>query len=1045
MKPIKLEMHNFGPYVDQTIDFSEFFDAPVFLISGKTGTGKTTIFDAMVFALFGQTSGGERGAEEMRSDFASDQEPTSVTFEFEDHHQTYQITRSPKQTVASKRGNGQTTRTAKVSLLYKDLAGEKKEIDKINQANTFISELLNLTAEQFAQIVLLPQGQFRNFLAADSNSKETVLRELFGTKFYQSFVENIKERAKKRQEATEGQLLELQNVQKQAHFAEPLEDGTDLRVEDWLEKLQAELEQQAALLENYRKQTQENDQQKTKLDRLYQSQESLLADQQKLAELQKEGQALAAKQPHFDQLQGQITDLEWANQQRDLLKDLADAQLTQQKLTAKKDEQQQRAKQLTASLTATTDQQTQLAQKEPQIKNMRSQLERLSDKVDLYQTVEKLQQQQQAAQAQVKAHQQKVREIEAELAKNAAQQEQLTTQLAEIPDLHAQELALQTSTTKLEQTKKQLAEFKQASAQQGAAQQKLAALTAQLAQLEAQAQQAKQDYLELDSQYAQNQIVSLAARLKPGTPCPLCGSTDHPHPAGSTTTAPTVTKEAVKQAQERAQQAAAVVNTTQGSLTAQTETLNQQTAAMAEQQQALAVRLELPATASEQAVTAAVTQQQQEMSAAKAKYQQQLTKQQQLNDQLAALSKQAPQLAAAQQAAEHEKQQAQLTEQRLAATIEQQTALLPAGYASSQELQQQLADWRKQIETYEHDKETVQAALTQLHSDLAGVKAGLKASVEQFETAQVKEQRANQDLQAALTSYTRPVTLAELQNWGTQIQQLSGLRQELSEYNNQLTINQTAQKQLAERIGDQETPKIAETKQQIAELIKKQEELYNKRSELDHRYQENQATKLQVAKIWQNYRRTLNENAQWNELAEVVGGKGHLKLNLERYVLQSYFKQVIVVANQRFAELTAGRYSFCLDEEAGSYASKTGLELNIYDDNAGKIRSVHTLSGGESFIAALCLALALGEVVSAQAGGISVEALFVDEGFGSLDTESLQVALDALREIEGENRLIGIISHVTELRTEIPDQLHVTSVNGRSKINYSHEFAKSGE
>src|SRR5699024_3833250 len=135
------------------------------------------------------------------------------------------------------------------------------------------------------------------------------------------------------------------------------------------------------------------------------SQESLLADQQKLVELQKEGQALAAKQPHFDELQGRITDLEWANQQRDLLKDLADAQLTQQKLTVKKDEQQQRAKQLTASLAATTDQQTQLAQNEPQIQNMRSQLERLSDKVDLYQTVEKLQQQQQAAQTQVKTHQ----------------------------------------------------------------------------------------------------------------------------------------------------------------------------------------------------------------------------------------------------------------------------------------------------------------------------------------------------------------------------------------------------------------------------------------------------------------------------------------------------------------------------------------------------------------------------------------------------------------------------------------------------------------
>ena len=183
----------------------------------------------------------------------------------------------------------------------------------------------------------------------------------------------------------------------------------------------------------------------------------------------------------------------------------------------------------------------------------------------------------------------------------------------------------------------------------------------------------------------------------------------------------------------------------------------------------------------------------------------------------------------------------------------------------------------------------------------------------------------------------------------------------------------------------------------------------------------------------------LAELSQLKELVDAISGKGEQKLGFERYILQTYLQEVLVTANERLTQLTNGRYELCLNEEIGRGASSTGLELDIYDEHAGKRRSVHTLSGGESFLAALALALALGEVIQKKSGGIQIEALFVDEGFGSLDQNALQSALEILQSIEGQNRMVGIISHVTELQTQLPYQLQVVATGERSTLRYRTE------
>ncbi|WP_054699886.1 SbcC/MukB-like Walker B domain-containing protein [Secundilactobacillus odoratitofui] len=169
-------------------------------------------------------------------------------------------------------------------------------------------------------------------------------------------------------------------------------------------------------------------------------------------------------------------------------------------------------------------------------------------------------------------------------------------------------------------------------------------------------------------------------------------------------------------------------------------------------------------------------------------------------------------------------------------------------------------------------------------------------------------------------------------------------------------------------------------------------------------------------------------------LVETVAGGGENKLGLERYVLRAQLVEILAIANQHLAQLSSGRYAMQLHLEAGSYQRNTGLEIDVYDDNVGQVRSVHTLSGGESFIAALSLALALGEMIQNQSGGISIDALFVDEGFGSLDQDSLTVAMAALENVESSHRMIGIISHVSLLQETIPYQIQVSAIGqGKSK------------
>ena len=272
-----------------------------------------------------------------------------------------------------------------------------------------------------------------------------------------------------------------------------------------------------------------------------------------------------------------------------------------------------------------------------------------------------------------------------------------------------------------------------------------------------------------------------------------------------------------------------------------------------------------------------------------------------------------------------------------------------------------------------------------------------------------------------------------------QLDRLPQLRQQLSDYQRAVKVVESRLAELKPQVAKQPAGEADQVRAELKDQQAQVEETAQAVGRLEARLHQHQQTISQVDQIMAQQTTMMTKLRSLNQLVQTLRGMGDKKLGLERFVLQQYFNEVLTVANQRFSQLTNNRYKFVLDQELTARATQNGLEVDVYDDYAGKARSVHTLSGGESFMASLALALALGEVVQQRQGGVQIDALFVDEGFGSLDQEALDEALTALQSIEGQ-RMVGIISHVTELEERIPDQLKVTATDGRSQVGYQHEF-----
>ncbi len=1035
MLPKKIIMENFGPFVHEEVDFDELTEAPLFLISGKTGAGKTTIFDAITFALYGDASGGVRSSNEIRSSFAEPTEETRVQFIFEHQGRKYSIERWPKQTLAKKNGKGETTKNQKVQLsIFNDKGQEAEAYTKVDAVNEVIYQILNLQKDQFRQIVMLPQGEFRTFLNANSTEKETVLRSLFGTSFYRQFTENLKlqkcELEKSVSEMTTriDQLFQQVVAEKGVTYGESL----NLAREYLLLEEQELLKSQTELAEKQAKQKALQQQ----LQRAQELSESFKQEQQTRRELLKIEEQLPEQEEKKQQLvRGR--ELEKIRPTYDRIQELVKQQIQQ---TDEATENQQRAAELEQQYSECQKQTTDFEQQSAEWQTKEQQLQSLNALLPLVKQKEQLMKQKteltdkQAKQQehlteiiqQIKVHEEKIKLLETK---------QNTVKMWQ--DRRYEELQFQQTVTHLQQSAKDIFDQQEEEEDQ---QIKLAQLVEKASRTSNQLTSEVADYKKLKSQWASAEIARLSMDLLPGEPCPVCGSKEHPNPAqhaelttdnlGQLQVALETQETRIKQLELIREQAEAqyevgiktfdqLQEDRSAAQKAQEEQINTLQATFADYYQ-----LEVEADLSELVIFLR-------------------ERQKETDERLAEINESKQTLLDLK--AEIDNNQAKKLESETSLNVVKGELQTLEGRLSS--IEEQTKEW--QLPTLEAHIVELQGKIDEYHTHLQAHQALVKELEQQHIRLQEnhkllakQQQETGENLEKFQTSLQQQLVDANLaiEQLASAPIDLLSLEQEITDFDQQLLLLKDRQSRLAEVIKDQEKPELDELQTLVtsceAEVTQFQQQHYAKESQLQQ-----QRTLIETIEDLQaQSKEQLDELSQMMQLYQTMNGDNPQKISLERYVLQWYLAEVLQCANQQLNQLTKGRYRFELKQETGRSKGNTGLEINVYDDNAGATRSSHTLSGGESFIAALSLALGLAEVIQSQAGGVAIEALFIDEGFGSLDEEALEMAMEALESIENAGRMIGIISHVRELKERIPQQIIVeTSGTGRSSIRYQLE------
>ncbi|MEO1773119.1 AAA family ATPase [Candidatus Enterococcus ferrettii] len=1038
MLPKKIVMENFGPFIHEEVNFDHFLETPLFLISGKTGAGKTTIFDAITFALFGDASGGVRNANEIRSTFADATEETRVRFFFEHQGRQFVIERSPKQVVQKKSGKGETTKNQKVQLIVLD--NEAKEVEayqKVEPVSDMIYRMLHLNKDQFRQIAMLPQGEFRTFLVANSSEKEAVLRSLFGTAIYRTFTENLKiKKQELEKEVSEiivriDQLLQQVVTNEGATYQESM-----INAKNYLTREKHALqEMQKTVLV---KKTAYTEQQE-----LLVKAEQLVIKFQQFEEAQKEVSLYQAQEDEMSVKRGQAEKGKKIQQLLPLYTRIKELEKSSQQLEIQTSQIQEALASLAERQQKWQEQAEKFESEQSDWSLKESTCQEWKNALPFVIQKEELEAQKQELLLLQKGLQQECDRI---VALSGELQDQLTIlkkrQSAEefFHDRRFQEVQFQQQVDQLLKEQRHLNQEEELIEEQ---QIQLAVLTDKISQFSNELTARIAENKKQKSRWASFEIARLSQDLLPGEPCPVCGSLQHPKPANKESissnelmklqVALEEVEECVKRLQIQKETAENEFRTNSKKYETahqkhkeQTESFQQEIAKFAEKVQlyyneANGHQLEeiQDYLKEKQKETA---QELAEIAAAK----QEITK----------LETQQHQLKMEHDKASEELRQADSQLQLLSGRL--QTAAEQAQEWKAAELEQQIKTLEDEISARQQLIRAHQEERQLINTENTRLMESQKQVMNQTDSLKNEQEQKSVDYFEVLKK--SGVDQASVEKHYQEPQDFYELEEEIKVFENGYLLAKDRFQQLEKAIADQTYPDLNPLKERVIkseEIFQAaQEAFYQKEIQL----QQMEEILQQIQELHQMSSSQLDELNELTELYRTMNGDNPAKISLERFVLQWYLNEVLQAGNQQLAVLTNGRYQFELNQQIGRSKGNTGLEINIYDDNTGASRSAHTLSGGESFIAALALALGLAEVIQSQSGGIAMETLFIDEGFGSLDEEALEMAVSALEGIESQGRMIGIISHVRELKERIPQQVIVqTSGTGQSTIRYQLE------
>ena len=925
MKPLKLTMSAFGSYAGKNvIDFTGQQQG-IFLITGDTGAGKTTIFDAITYALYNQTSGGERNGNMMRSQYAQPETETYVELEFLYRGQTYRVRRNPDYKITKTLKNGKIREQKVPHSVELTLPDGTVFPEKKNATDAKIIEILGLTADQFSQIVMIAQGDFLKLLYTKSDERKMIFSKLFRTDIYWKIQENLRRKSMEMDERIQENDRAFEQEKSRIIL---LPESEEIPLDELVERLRERLKD-ALKEQNLRR---ANVEELNKKITKYEEINKLFVS---LEKIRQNGKELEARQAESKERRQQIENAR-----------KADKVLVAEQQNLRQQQEVEQSAQAIAKMTET------LANDQEMFESLKTQLQEVEaikkrEAADLQKKMLALEQSFPSYEAlqNARSEEQQAKKVWEDLGKTS--EESFHKKEAGIAALKEQQKRQEQV---VEQTKKN---WEQTSLS---------------------ASESAKHYEHMYEAFLKEQAGILAENLSAGCPCPVCGSTVHPDPAKLSDHA--VTELEVEQAKK--------------------------TRAAAEEKRDLAY----------------------------AAFEAEKTEKQKLAQ---AVEKEEADFVLAQTIAKQQRKEAEqnyVSLQKIAEQIREKLV-----YPSLAEAKKQYAAMQKALEAAEQEIAKKRQKVSELAEAMNTLKGQKLAEEENQKTAKKLAVKTEKEYAKLLekSGFVSEETyhLAILPERGR-----SKLEREEKEYESQCLRQQSEQKLLEKQVSGKTYTDTTELNEQLKaekQALKEAEKTY---MELHTAYENDRSVLQNCAVYLEKGKKLESEDQVIKSLSKTANGRlsGSAKIDFETYIQRQYFKQIIHEANKRLLTMSNHQFILKLKEEANTgRKTNEGLDLSVYSLVTDSERDVKTLSGGESFLAALAMALGLSDIVERSAGAIHPDMMFIDEGFGSLDAQSRQQAIEVLGELAGDSRMVGIISHVTELKEQIDHKLVVSRTDKGSR------------
>jgi len=1015
MRPQKLTIQAFGPFAGkEEIDFSLLGSYPLFLINGQTGAGKSSILDAICFALYGQTTGKDRDATQMRCDHAQPDLLTEITLEFSLGSTSYKVSRTPTQQKPKARGEG-TTKHQTEAKLWKLTNGEEELLipKSASESTKHIEELTGLNAEQFRQVMVLPQGKFREFLMADSHQREEIFSKLFQTQIYKKVEFALKDQASGIKKA----VTNLQNQVK------GILQGADLNNEEDIESELKELTPNLKIKSDQKDIAAES---LMKVEREIAAANAILSlfeqldkDKVHLFELEEKKPEIEEKKELLD-LGRKAKSINHINESLKTLQKSRNSQeqdlVIEKQLLTKAEESLEQAEKLKSNALNESKKIDNLKEREIELNN-------LLPLVDKLKSAKKnkaiLEEEYSISSKSLEDSSAKYEKTKSDVLQLESSLDKIRNELVSLPEKKVQ----LENIVNLGQQKKKIDDLERDLAEENIKlnkfeeEQKLA-----LNEFENKVLAIK----ELELSWHNAQAAILAKELKKDEECPVCGSCEHPKPATLSNELVSVNKDAIDCEKEKLSNLQSRLNEKNISLAEIKSRISAVKKNIAELKSSLGERENI-STKELRAQWSELDSEIKSLSIKKNTAEDGQTKLRLLREEISGLDKSLVTI----RSNESEKK-------RLLIIADQEekafTENLPVEFRNIEVLQNEVSKVTGEISRINKLLENSEKEFSEARRILAEVSTRIEEKTKQLVLL-------NSDINSQESKWSEALNLNSFNNEEDYLKHLVNdsairlLESEIESYSKEVNGLVISLKKIEKQLENKERPDIVKLEEKRIQDKENFDILNLKWKELDNRFQQLEDVRTKLIKAHKDNEELNNEYKILGTLSEVANGQTGNKISLQRFVLSVLLDDVLVEASLRLQKMSKGRYSLIRKEDRAKGNKASGLELEVEDSYTGKSRSVATLSGGESFMSALSLALGLSDVVQAYAGGIKLDTLFIDEGFGSLDQESLDLAVNTLIDLQSSGRVVGIISHVSELKERMTSRIDVKSSLNGSEIS----------